>query len=88
MPDMHEYPDPDYAAHVTKYPWREEDGYLPSALHALPFESFEQNARPGNSGIIRRFGHDGGEILDSDAPDPARDVMWDPDYQVSEAGAT
>ena len=88
MNAIHEYPDPDYAAFVTKYPWREDDGYLPSALHGLPSEFLGENPRPGDHGNGRKFGHDGGEILDGDAPGSARDVTWDPDYEVSEAGVT
>ena len=90
MHSTHEYPDPVYAAYVTKYPWREEDGYLPSALHGLPSESLEENLPSVNYDSARNFGHDGGEIVDSDVPEPARDVTWDRDldYQVSEAGVT
>ena len=82
MYPIHEYPDPDYAAFVTKYPWREDDGYLPTALHGLPPESLEENPRPGD------HGNGGGEILDVGAPRAARDGTWDPDYEVSEAGVT
>lgn len=84
----HEYPDPDYAAYVTKYPWRGDDGYLPPALHGLPSESLENNSRPGNHGNTWKPGHNGGEIHESDAPGPAGDMTWDPDYQMSEAGVT
>lgn len=80
----HEYPDPDYAAYVTKYPWTEEDGYLPSALHGLPSESLEENLSSAYYDDARGFGHDGAEIVDSDIPEPT----WDLDYQVSEAGVT
>ena len=84
MHATHEYPDPDYAAHVTKYPWTEEDGYLPSALHGLPANSLEKNLPSAGYDHARRFGHDVAEIVDSDAPEPT----WDLDYQVSEAGVT
>ncbi len=84
----HEYPDPDDAAYATKYPWREEDGYMPSALHGLPSQSLEEVSRAGNYDDPWRGGHDGSEVLDSDAQGPVRDVRWDPDYQVSEAGVT
>lgn len=88
MHATHEYPDPDYAAYVTKYPWRGEDGYLPTALHGLPPESLKENLPSVTYDSARNFGHDGGESVDSDAPEPARDVTWDLDYQVSEAGLT
>ena len=78
----HEYPDPDYAAYVTKYPWREDDGYLPSALQGLPF------SQRGYHGNTWKRGYDGGELLGSDAPGADRDVTEDPDYQVSEACVT
>ena len=82
IPTTHEYPDPDYAAFITQYPWRENDGYLPSALHGLPSESLDEIPRPG------KCGDDGGELLDSDAQDTPKGVTWDPDYQMSEAGVT
>lgn len=88
MHATHEYPDPDYAAYVTKYPWREEDGYLPSALLGLPSESLEENLPSLNYDNTWKIGREGGEIVDSDAPEPARDGTWDLDYQVSEAGIT
>ena len=88
MHPTHEYPDPDYAAYVTKYPWREEDGYLPSALHGLPSELLEENLWSGSHVNTRKIEYDRGEIVDSDAPGPANDVRWDPDYQVSEADVT
>ncbi|KAF6230208.1 hypothetical protein HO133_004547 [Letharia lupina] len=84
----HEYPDPDYAAYVTKYPWREDDGYLPSALHGLPPESLEEISRAGVYSSPQKAGDDGGEVLDSVAHGPAKEVTWDPDYQESEAGLT
>lgn len=84
----HEYPDPDYAAHVTRYPWREDDGYLPSALHGLPPESLENISRPANYGIPWQGRDDRDETLDIDAQGSGREVRWDSDYQVSEAGVT
>ena len=88
VPATHEYPDPDYAAYVNKYPWREDDGYLPSALHGLSSESLEDVSRPGNYSSPWKAGEDRGELLDGDARGLSREVTWDPDYQVSEAGAT
>lgn len=88
MSATHEYPDPDYAAYVTKYPWREDDGYLPSALHGLPSESLKEIARPGNHEGSWKAGQDGGEVLDNDAQSPTREVTRDPDYQLSEADVT
>lgn len=88
MRAAHEYPDPDYAAYVTRYPWREDDGYLPSALDGLPSESVKEISRPGNHGNHWNIGHEGGDVLDKDAQGPARVVTWDPDYQVSEADLT
>lgn len=84
----HEYPDPDFAAYVTKYPWREDDGYLPPALHGLPTESLQNSSCPGNHGNPWQPGPNGDEILERKALGPARDVAWDPDYQVSEACVT
>lgn len=84
----HEYPDPDFAAYVTKYPWREDDGYLPSALHRVPSESLEEISRSRNDDRPWRAGDDEDDVLDSDAQGPAREVTWDPDYQVSEASVT
>lgn len=88
IPASHEYPDPDYAAHATKYPWLGDDGYLPSALHGLPSGSLEEIPRPGNHGSPWKAGDDRGEILDSNARGPAREVTWDSDYQLSDSGAT
>ena len=88
MHATHEYPDPDYAAYATIYPWREDDGYLPSALHDLPSGSLEGVSRYGNDGRPWTIGDDGGEVRDSDAEGPAREVTCDPDYQVSEAAVT
>ena len=88
MHATHEYPDPDYAAYVTKYPWREEDGYLPSALHGLQSQTLKENLPSLNYDNTRKFGREGSEIVDSDAPEPVRDVTWDLDYQESEAGIT
>ena len=87
-PTSHEYPDPDYAAHVTKYPWLGDDGYLPSALHGLPSKSLKEIPRPGKYASSWKAGDEEGDALDSDVRAPAREVMWDPDYQVSEAGVT
>lgn len=88
MTPTHEYPDPDYAAYITKYPWREDDGYLPSALHGLPSRSLKETARTGNHEGLWKAGEDEGEVLDNDAQSPAREVARDPDYQVSEADVT
>ena len=88
MHTTHEYPDPDYAAYVTKYPWREDDGYLPSALHGLPSESLEEISRPGNHGGPWKARHDRREVVGSDAQALAADVAWDSDYQFSEACVT
>ncbi len=88
MPATHEYPDPDYAAYATKYPWREDDGYLPSALHGLSSESLEDISPPGNYGSPWKAGKEGGEVLDGHARVPSRELTCDPDYQVSEAGVT
>lgn len=82
MYKTHEYPDPDYAVYVTKYPWRQDDGYLPSALHGLPL------SRPEYHGTSWKCGHDRDETLDDDGLGPDRDVAEDPDYQVSEACVT
>ena len=88
MQTTHEYPDPDYAAYVTQYPWREDDGYLPLALHGLPSESLEEISRPGNHGDPWSVRHIRGEVVDSDAQGLATEVAWDSDYQMSEACAT
>ena len=84
----HEYPDPDYAAHVTKYPWREDNGYLPSALHGSPPETLKESLWAGKYGISRRAGDEESEIPDRDTQGPSRDVTWDPDYHVSDAAVT
>ena len=88
MQATHVYPDPDYAAYVTRYPWREDDGHLPSALHGLPSESLPEISRPGQHGSSWKAGDDKGEVPDSGTQEFAREVRWDPDYQVSEAGVT
>ena len=88
MPATHEYPDPDYAAYATKYPWREEDDYLPSALEGLSSKSLEAPSRPGSDSSPGKAGEDEGEVRESDVPGPAREATLDPDYQVSEASVT
>lgn len=84
----HEYPDPDYAAYVTKYPWREDDGYLPSALHGSSSETLKVSQWAGNYGSSWKAGDEESEVLDDDTQRPARDVTWDPDYHVSDAAVT
>ena len=84
----HEYPDPDFAAYITKYPWREDDGYVPPALHGLPPASlggFSPRIKYSSPGKDIDYQ---GEIFDSDAQGPARELTWDPDYQVSDPGVT
>lgn len=88
IPATHEYPDPDYAAYATKYPWREGDGYLPPALQGSSSKSLEEPPRPGSDGGPWKAGEDEGEDLDLDVQDPSREVTWDPDYQVSEGSVT
>ena len=84
----HEYPDPDFAAYASKYPWREDDGYLPSALHELLPESLGGFSPPTKYSSPGKDGNDRGEIFDSEVQDPARELTWDPDYQVSDPGVT
>ena len=88
MPTTHEYPDPDYAAYVTKYPWTEDDGYIPSALHDLPSEFLRETSQPGNHGDPWKPRHGRGDVVDSDAQGFSPNVAWDSDYQLSEAGVT
>ena len=88
MPATHEYPDPDYAAYATKYPWREDDGYLPLALEDLSSKSLEGPSRSGSDSGSGKAGEDEGEVLEFDAPGPAREATLDPDYQISEASVT
>ena len=88
---IHEYPDPDYAAYVNKYPWREDDYRFPSALPALNGLSsspLEKISPPRDYGHPRKAGLDNCEIVDRVVQGPARDLTWDPDYQVSEADLT
>lgn len=88
IPATHEYPDPDYAAYATKYPWREDDGYLPSALEELSSKSLENPSPSGSDGGHGKADEQEGEVLDFDIQRPAREATWDPDYQVSEASVT
>lgn len=87
-PISHVYPDPDYAAYVTKYPWLGDDGYIPSALHGLPSKSLEEIPRSGSYESPWKAGDDESEFIDSVAQAPAKEVTWDPDYQVSDAVVT
>lgn len=87
-PATHEYPDPDYAAYATKYPWREEDDYLPSALEDLSSKSLEVHSRPGSDSGLGEAGEDEDENLEFDVQRPAREATLDLDYQVSEASVT
>lgn len=87
-PTTHEYPDPDYAAYTTKYPWREDDGYLPSALEDLSSKSLGNPSRSGSEGGAGKADEQDGGILQSHIQEPAREAMWDPDYQASVASVT
>ena len=85
---IHEYPDPDYAAYVNKYPWREDNGHILSALHDLPLQRSEKVAPPGNYDGLRRAQHDGSEAFNRNTQWPAMDATMDHDYQMSEAGVS
>jgi len=74
----HEYPDPDCAAYVTKYPWfGEEDDYVPPRLASGP-----EGAWPGNF-------QDQPTARGYQSPSWAgpRETLFDPDYEASDDGA-
>lgn len=85
----HQYPDPDYASYATKYPWGgEDDGYVLSALRDKNHESWEER-----EGEPSKSHFQGGEIISTyskyDLPQGSNnDMAFDPEYQVSESGAT
>ena len=88
-PKPHEYPDPDYAAYVTRYPWvGEDDGYMPSGLRSQPQSSWRHDS-PDNDGL------DQSEARSMDHPGFADDdgffeggMTFDSDYQASDAYVT
>lgn len=71
----HEYPDPDCAAYVTKYPWfGAEDDYVPPRLP------------DGSEGAWRdtHFAQRTARTRQDHALKVPRDTGFDPDYEVSD----
>lgn len=89
LPTLHEYPDPDYAAYVTKYPWvGREDGYVPPEL-----QDQASGIWNGASLAIDRF--DRTTVRDRHVDDcsdhlmgPDKEELFDPDYHMSEDGVS
>ena len=86
-PPIHQYPDPDVAAHFTRYPWvGEDDVYVPSSLRDWPqnpwrgdIQQDDYELGPGTTTDIN------GQDFDDDTHLYVRETTFDPDYEVSDA---
>ena len=86
-PPTHQYPDPDVAAHFTRYPWVGEDhDYVPSSLRDWPqnpwrgdIQHDDHELGPGTTTDIN------GQDFDDDTHLYVRETSFDPDYEVSDA---
>ena len=83
---VHEYPDPDYAAHVTQYPWAGDE-----LEHVQPFSPTKYDAvcnagSPSSSGSNHSFASDRQltEYLDGQTGLQMVTELFDPDYQISD----
>lgn len=88
LPTIHEYPDPDYAAYVTRYPWVGDGGE--SGYPEPPHEP--DRLWGGRSQLHDRSTLHPAEDGDSDEyvdrfPSPNKEITFDPDYRASDDAA-
>ena len=89
-PPTHQYPDPDVAAHFTRYPWvGEDDGYVPSSLRTPPPNQWRGDFLHDDHGLNPVANTDmSGQDFDDKSHFYARETSFDPDYEVSDASIT
>ena len=90
-PPTHQYPDPDVAAHFTRYPWvGEDDGHVPSSLrNPLPNPWRSDSLNDDDHGLDPVANTDtNGQDFDDNSHLYARETSFDPDYEVSDASIT
>ena len=89
-PLTHQYPDPDVAAHFTRYPWvGEDDDYVPSSLRSGPSNSWREDDRDNDHELDPVANTDVNcHDFDDDSHHYARETSFDPDYEVSDASIT
>lgn len=81
----HEYPDPDYAAYVTKYPWaRDDDDYIPSGLQRSPRRAYRDGLEGNLDSALSQVHDDTIDALNSQYLGTDEDMTIDPDYQASD----
>ena len=75
---LHEYPDPDAAAYITRYPWARDDDYVPTdPMHNI---NIAERSSPKEAVLTGSREDTNGLFMDpsSFTQDPGLD--FDPDY--------
>ena len=90
---VHEYPDPDLAAHITQYPWvGEKDNYVQLQSGNERSEYWHDGSQFGPRSVhLPTSDSDTNESIhrSTSFPDfPIREVGCDPDYLLSEDNPT
>ena len=89
-PPTHQYPDPDVAAHFTRYPWAgEDDGYVPSSLRTGPSNSWREDVLNNDHELDPVANTDVNcQDFDDNSHHYGQETSFDPDYEVSDASIT
>ena len=89
-PPTHQYPDPDVAAHFTRYPWvGEDDDYVPSSLRTRPPNTWRGDLLNNEHGLDPVANtYINGQDFDDNSHLYAQETSFDPDYEVSDASIT
>ena len=95
--ELHEYPDPNTAVYITRYPWvRDDDDYIPAALRqdlsmagkAITQRAVSPTTREGSHGLsmdASLFTQDPGVDFDPDyvsSVDITRYLVFDPNLLI------
>ena len=86
---IHQYPDPAYAAHVTKYPWVvEEDDCVISGLHSNSLAQLDHDLWPNDGSSVAATNDEQSSDSASSPASCHKRMKIDSDYQANEICST